>query len=480
VPRSRRDLTAMARLEPSRPIHLAVEHGVLSKKTPFFDFGCGRGADVEWVASLGGRSRGWDPVHRPNERRTKTEVVGLTYVVNVIEDPLERDKVLDAAWKLTSGLLIVSARLEDERDEAHIRPHADGWMTSRGTFQRFFDHAELGEWIRCVLRVDPIPAAPGVWYVFRRSTEREAFLARRYMLRFPSPHQRKSDGQFKEHREILQELINFFALHGRLPLEEEITSGTEISKAFGSLGKAFRVVEVVTDRDEWLLLTERRRIDLLVYLALKFFDGNYRMSDLAPVTQRDVRAHYQSFAKATEVARKLLFGVGSLENISIACRSSTVGKLTPSALYVHIDAIEHLPGLLKVYEGCARRLIGEVPGANLIKLHRDSKKISYLSYPDFDTDPHPGLHRTDVVDLVNRSHRSHRYPPEANVPILHRKEEFLHPADPRWERYRDLTNREVAAGLYADTSRIGYRDSWNELVSTTGCPEYGSRQPSKS
>ena len=461
---SRRDLTAMARIEPSRPIRLAVEHGILTKKTPFFDFGCGRGADVDWVASLGGKSRGWDPVHRPKERRTKTEIIGLTYVVNVIEDPVERDRVLKEAWSLTSGVLLVSARLEDERDDAHIKPRADGWMTSRGTFQRFYDHAELGAWISGTLNIDPVAAAPGVWYVFRRSVDRESFLAKRYMLRFPSPHQRKSDAQFKEHRVILQELIDFFARHGRLPVEEEIPSSPAITQAFGSLGKAFRAIEVVTDREEWLKLAERRRIDLLVYLALKFFDGDYRMGDLPPVTQRDVRAHYQSLAKAIDVARKLLFGVGSLDNISMACRSSSVGKLTPSALYVHVDAFEHLPGVLKVYEGCARRLVGDVPGANLIKLHRDAKKISYLSYPDFDDNPHPALRRTDVVDLVDQSHHSRKYLETANLPILHRKEEFIHPSDARWQGFRELTAREVELGLYADTSRIGYRDHWNALV----------------
>lgn len=455
----------MARLEPSRPIRLAVEHEIITKKTPFFDYGCGRGADIDWVSSMGWKARGWDPIHRAHERRSKSEVVALTYVINVIEDPAERLAVIREAWKITNGVLVISARLEDERDEAHIKPRADGWMTSRGTFQKFYNHAELGDLIRGVLAVEPIPAAPGVWYVFRRIADREAFLARRYMLRIPSPHQRKSDSQFKIHREILQDLIDFFARHGRLPVEEEIDSGSAIVEAFGSLGKAFRVVEVVTDRSEWLNLTERRRIDLLVYLALKFFEGDFRMSDLTPVTQRDVRAHYQSLTKATEVARKLLFGVGSLDNISLACRSSAVGKLTPSALYVHVDAFEHLPGILKVYEGCARRLVGDVPGANLIKLHRDSKKISYLSYPAFDDNPHPGLRRTDVVDLVDQSHRSRSYPPEANVPILHRKEEFLHPSDPRWQGFRDLTSREVSLGLYADTSRIGYRDHWNALVS---------------
>ena len=465
---SRRDLTAMARGEASRPLRIAVEHGIVDKKRAFFDYGCGRGADVDWLVSMGWKARGWDPVHRPLTKRTKTEVVGLTYVLNVIESPVEREQVLREVWKLTAGILIVSARLEDERDESHIKPRADGWMTTRGTFQRFYDHLELGEWIRSVLGVETIAAAPGVWYVFRRVADREEFLARRYMIRIPAPHQRKSDKAFLENRELLQDLIDFFALHGRLPVAEELTRNDEFTDVFGSIARAFRVIEVVTDREEWLKLTERRRIDLLVYLALKVFDGDYKMSDLAPSTQRDVRAHYQSLTKARAVAEKLLFAVGNLEHIVLACRSSIVGKLTPSALYVHIDAFEHVPAVLKVYEACARRLIGEVPEANIIKLHRDAKKVSYLAYPNFNDDPHPGLQRSDVVDLVGQSLSSRRYPATVNVPILHRKEEFILRSDPRWEAFRALTTREEEAGLYADTSRIGYRDQWQEIVAIKG------------
>lgn len=461
---SRRDLTAMARADASRPVRIAVEQHVLRPGRSFFDYGCGRGADVEWLSSNGWKARGWDPVHRPDTRRTKTDTVALTYVVNVIENPAERERVLRDAWKITGAVLVVSARLEDERDEAHTKPKADGWMTSRGTFQRFYDHFELGEWIAGVLDTDPVAAAPGVWYVFRRVAEREEFLSRRYMVRFPAPHARKSDASFVEHRDLLQELIDFFASNGRLPVAEELASAELVTDAFGSIGRAFRVVETVTSRDEWLLLSERRRIDLLVYLALKFFDGEYKMSDLAPVTQRNVRAHFQSLKNATEVARRLLFAVGDLGTIALACRSSTVGKLTPSALYVHVDAYEHLPAVLKVYEACARRLVGEVPGANLLKLHRDAKKISYLSYPDFDSDPHPSLHRSDIVDLVGQTLKTRRYPQSTNVPILHRKEEFLHKSDHRWEAFRDVTLAEERAGLYADTSRIGYHDQWDALV----------------
>jgi hypothetical protein len=42
-------------------------------------------------------------------------------------------------------------------------------------------------------------------------------------------------------------------------------------------------------------------------------------------------------------------------------------------------------------EGCARAYIGCVKRANLVKLGRFEARISYLSYPAFDDDPHPAL-----------------------------------------------------------------------------------------
>jgi len=82
--------------------------------------------------------------------------------------------------------------------------------------------------------------------------------------------------------------------------------------------------------------------------------------------------------------------------------SSTIGKLLPNALYVQSDALDSLEPLLRVYEGCARAYLGEVEGANLIKLHRHSGKVSYLVYPDFETDPHPALLRSLKLSLRTR------------------------------------------------------------------------------
>jgi hypothetical protein len=45
-----------------------------------------------------------------------------------------------------------------------------------------------------------------------------------------------------------------------------------------------------------------------------------------------------------------------------ACQRWTVGRLPPTALYIHHSALEMLDPLLRVYEGCARAYLGTVDG----------------------------------------------------------------------------------------------------------------------
>jgi DNA phosphorothioation-associated putative methyltransferase len=266
----------------------------------------------------------------------------------------------------------------------------------------------------------------------------------------------------------LTPLIEFFVRHGRLPKPAELPNAEQISTAFGSIGRAFRVIEVVTDRAEWIGIAERRRIDMLVFMALRHLEGQFRMNDLDESTRTDIRTHHGSFSTALETSLKLLFSAGNEAAINLACRSSVVGKLTPSALYVHVDSAQYLPALLKIYEGCAKRIIGEVPEANLIKLHRDTKKVSYLSYPTFDSDAHPGIAESFMVDLASLKYRRMRWAPSSNIPILHRKETFIHKTDQRYDTFATLTDAEVKAGLLVDSAGIGYRDQWNDRLMSRG------------
>ena len=145
-----------------------------------------------------------------------------------------------------------------------------------------------------------------------------------------------------------------------------------------------------------------------------------------------------------------------------------MGKLLPDDLYVHRSALDHLEPLLRVYEGCGRAYLGEVEGANLIKIHRRSGKLSYLVYPEFDDDPHPVLLRSIRVNLRTRQIDSNDYAQSTNPPVLHRKETFLAGDHPLRAKFARLTAQEEKHGLLDDTSTIGTQRGLANAVGRAG------------
>ena len=230
-----------------------------------------------------------------------------------------------------------------------------------------------------------------------------------------------------------------------------------------------------TGTDEWDAITRRSTEDLLVYLALGRFRRRPPISALPIGLRRDIRAFFGSYADGCRRADDLLFRAGDADAVDDACRRSAVGKLLPNALYIHRTALEALDPLLRVYEGCARAYLGEIEGANLIKLHRHSGKVSYLTYPDFDADPHPALLRSIKLNLRTREIESSDYAASANPPVLHRKEAFLLADDPRRAKFERLTRQEERAGLLDDTATIGTRAGWAERLSERGYALRGHR-----
>ena len=454
---------------------MALADGLIRDGVSVFDYGCGRGDDLRYLKLRGVPSKGWDPVHQCEDEIASAEVVNLGYVVNVIEDPDERSRCLVRAWSLAERALIVSARLTSETPElASVAEYGDGFVTSIPTFQKFYEQAELKDWIEDLLSETAVAAAPGVFYVFRDAEDRMAFLASRYRRHrhalLPSV-----ESTLDDHKELLRPLVEFFEERGRAPAEDELPGGNEIRERFGSLQRALRLVQRAHDAEAWKRVVTARGEDLLIFLALSRFDGRPRFGQLPLPVRRDIRAIFSSYRRACEEADVALLAVGDMERVSRAARGSSVGKLTPSAIYVHESALESLPPLLRLYEGCARGYIGRVEGANLIKLHTGEPKVSYLSYPDFDSDPHPALAEGMTVHLQTFRVRERDYRGSRNPPILHRKETFIVSDHPLHAKFSRLTRQEAAKELYEEPSRIGTRRGWEEVLAEKGVALRGHR-----
>ncbi|MBD2487708.1 DNA phosphorothioation-associated putative methyltransferase [Aulosira sp. FACHB-615] len=463
-----RHRAAIARTEISRPVRLAIEWSIINQDRTFFDYGCGHGGDVQRVGNLGYTSAGWDPYYYPNQQITPADVVNLGYVINVIEDIAERNQSLIKAWELTRKVLIVAAQVLINAPSKAQLAYNDGIVTSRNTFQKYYEQEELKKYIDQVLNVDAVPVALGVYFVFRDEAEKESFKAIRFFSRTYTPRVRIPSKRFEDYQEALQPLMEFFTQRGRLPVKGELANEQELLTEFGNFRRAFGVVLQATDEAEWDAIAYRRSLDIQVYLALTHFDKRPRFSQLAPEMRHDIKAFFGSYEEACEVADQKLFSLGRPKVVQTACEKSKIGKHTRGALYVHVSALAALDPLLRIYEGCASRTIGRVDDATLIKYNLEQPQISYLFYPDFDTDPHPALKASITIDLKTLYVTHRDYANRENPPVLHRKETFVTPNYPQYEEFAKLTQQEQELGLLKQKSDIGTREGWLKCLAEHG------------
>jgi DNA phosphorothioation-associated putative methyltransferase len=470
-----RHKTAIRRGDFSRPVKCLLRDGLVGKDVMFFDYGCGRGEDIELLTAEGVACGGWDPAYRPDAERQPADVVNLGYVINVIENSEERAETLRRAWALCRQVLAVSAQvLVAGRGKAPVE-FGDGVLTCRGTFQKFFEQDELKGYLEAQLQTEAIPAGIGTFYLFKDEARRQQFLANRFRRREILPRRRIAELRLEETRQALEPLMGVMAELGRLPDPTEFDGTQAVIERFGSLKRAFAAIQRITDAESWAAIARRRREDMLVYLALARFRKRPLLSQLPLGLQRDMKAFFGTYNKACAEADELLFKAGDTAAIDEACKRSTIGKLLPDDLYVHRSALDSLEPVLRIYEGCGRAYLGEVEGANVIKIHRRSGKLSYLVYPEFEGDPHPSLLRCIKLNLRTRVIDCYDYSQSANPPVLHRKESFLRPDDELHTKFARLTAQEEKAGLLEDASRIGTREGWARRLAERGYALKGHR-----
>ncbi len=471
----KRHKAAIRRTEPSLPLKCILRDGLNSLCASFFDFGCGHGEDIKFASDCGILAKGWDPAFLPNTEKSAASIVALSYVLNVIEDVSERAETLWESWNLAQRVLVVSARIVVSEQGDNDVEFGDGILTKIGTFQKFFTQAELREYIENVLGVAALPAAPGVFYVFRDEELRQHFLATRYRRRPGAPRRRLSESRFEEHKNILEPLMSWVADNGRLPESDEFSDTADVIAEFGSIKRAFALIRRVTGTNGWEEIREKRSEDLLVFLALANFQKRPRFSEYPLDLQRDIRAFFGSFRRACQLADALLFRVGDADDIDQACQRAAVGRLVDNGLLIHQTALEELEPLLRIYEGCARSWIGEIDEANIVKLHRFSGKVSYLVCPDFERDPHPTLTRRFKLSLRARDLYCVDYSQLDDPPVIHRKNEYLPKDHSLYDKFARLTKQEDRRGLLNDLDAVRTKGQWAAKLRSEGFRLAGHR-----
>src|SRR5690606_16151746 len=149
------------------PIQALYQHGLLRPELTVLDYGCGRGDDVRLMAAMGVSASGWDPFYAPDTPLEEADIVNLGFVLNVIEDPEQRTKTLRDAYRYSRRCLAIAVMTEGKADVLGLQSYGDGYVTSWGTFQKYYRQQELKAFIEDSLGEEAIAVAPGVFFVFR-------------------------------------------------------------------------------------------------------------------------------------------------------------------------------------------------------------------------------------------------------------------------------------------------------------------------
>ena len=474
-----RHKTALVRREISKPVKTLLELNQLRRGESFFDYGCGHGGDVEAIGKLGYPSGGWDPVHAPDSPKHTADVVNLGFVLNVIESPAERVDALVDAWNHTRRALLVSTLIAGQEAYDDVQTFGDGVLTSRDTFQKFFEPAEIQALIEDSLHTEAVPVGLGIYLVFRDTADLHDFLAqrsRRFIdweslsrkLGLLRALKAKRD-PYDTHRELLDDYWEAVLELGRMPRDEEFDRLAEIRQACGSLPRALQLFIDRFGEPTFAAARQRRKEDLLVFIAAAQLRRKIPFNQLSLRLQRDLRSFFGSYANAEEQARELMFAAGDEDELEIAVAQLDFGHFDTREGHftIHRSLLDELPAILRVYVECAARLYGNPREADLIKIHLHSRKLTFHYYRDFEKSPLPELLTRIKIDLKRLfvSVIDHNTGPEHQ--LLFFKERFLakdHPDRSKMDRFSAKLRK---LGLREETIGFGpSKEAWQSWTQT--------------
>ncbi|MDQ8203347.1 DNA phosphorothioation-associated putative methyltransferase [Pelagicoccus sp. SDUM812003] len=461
-----REKTALKRYELSRPVKMLLECGVLLRGESFFDYGCGLGSDVKGLQGLGYESSGWDPHHAPEIPFRKADVVNLGFVLNVIEDPAERIEVLSRAWSLASKALLVSTIIgKSDAPELSGERYSDGVRTKLNTFQKYFDQAELQGLIEHTLEADAIPAGPCMFVVFRRESDAQDFLSTRYRRRIDweslslrlglgRPIQKERRPRltiYEKHKELLDDYWGRLLDLGRQPKESEFDRISEVRKACGPIPRAMALFEDRFGSDTMEAAREQRREDILVYLASSQFKKRVPFKEYSEKLQNDIRTFFGGYELAIKKATELLFAAGDPGEIELACEKVPFGWHTEEHFTFHSPLLDRLPAILRIYVACGTTLYGNPKEADLIKIHKLSRKLTLMHYQGFTDDPFPELKLRIKIDLRRMFVNVFDHSEGPEHQILFFKERFTSDDFEGIEKLAKLSEKLASLGIVKDS-----------------------------
>lgn len=466
-----RHRTALARNAISAPVQLLLRHGLLTRKASFFDYGCGRGDDVAALTGEGFAATGWDPYFAADLERVAADVVNVGFVINVIEDPAERVEVLHRAFSLAQRVMSVGVMLYGA--DVPGRPYHDGHITSRGTFQKYFQQTELKDYLEQVLGHEPILVGPGVALVFKDKAWEQRFVVGRYRRtdvsarllaarpRLAAPTRDRPivrcpevPAEAEQPHPLLGSLWRVTLDLGRPPEALEVPFLAEIETALGGLSRALRKMSMVFDSGLLDRARAMRTEDLRLYFAMQQFGKRPRYRQLEPRLQTDIKTFFGDYVSAQAAGLALLAQAADSLAVGQACRDAAVqglGWLEGDHLQFHVSLLERMPTVLRAFVSCGLVIYGDLSTVDLVKVHSSSGKLTLMQFEEFARTPLPLMNRRVKVNVRRADYDVFEYGQAYPKPPLYRKSRFTHEEMPGYEEQAAFDESLEVSGVLGDS-----------------------------
>jgi DNA phosphorothioation-associated putative methyltransferase len=300
---------------------------------------------------------------------------------------------------------------------------------------------------------------------------------------------------YESHGDLLDSLWRRSLELGRVPKAGEFAAEGELRETIGAPSMVHRLLVNHHGKEAFEEAAQRRKEDLLVYLAMASFKKRIPQRLLDLQLQEDLTAFFGGYAKAQGAGLELLMSLGDGESLWEAACALPFGWRDPAEKHfvIHRSLLDQLPPRLRVFVECGAVLYGDPHEADLIKLHLASRKVSFMVYEDFFRRPLPELKTRIKVDLARLQVAVFEYGFALPPQVLFYKERFVaedHPLRPRMEQVsRRLaklgvqleelgSNDENAPGktaFFERLTQLGLRDDLTRRPTTTSAP--GSDRP---
>jgi DNA phosphorothioation-associated putative methyltransferase len=448
-----RHLTALSRSTLSAPVQLLTKHGLLTKEKTFFDYGCGKGDDIESLIDSGISAQGWDPHFSPETPLIKSNVVNLGFVINVIENPAERVQAITKALSLADQVLSVSVMLYPSL--VNGLSYRDGFISSRSTFQKYFTQSEFKDFLEQVTQKTVHMVGPGVAFIFSDIDLEQNFSAEKFrsqsiakrLIGFDSLRKRaqcfdksiangranpkKAEIKFQESKAYLDQLWKLALQLGRWPSPEEIQVTEFSSTSSLPLRTTFQMIKENYDLGLLKSAARARTDDLAVFFATQQFQSIPSFRSLSPNIQLDIKTFFGDYRSAQLAGIKLLKDTSDVEKIFEACTEAAeqgLGWLYANhSLQLHANLVERLPAVLRLYVACGLLLWDSISEVDMIKIHIHSGKLTLLEFDDFESNPLPLLRRRIKINLRKLDYDVFEYgTAEFPKPYLTFKSRYMH------------------------------------------------------